>query len=266
MEGARELKNTIEKLKEIDRKVDLARSDVQLEVLLGMDYGRTISISELAGKVKSDRRAIIDAIQKLKAKGLVDIRRKGEYVLTPEGKNLRDDLLSLAGTGVYKSFQAIRVLLVMTIAGTKELKIREGKKVYKELRPVWLSLKEISSLSNLPVEEVKGILDKHLRGYVVKKTLDEELVDYRLTERGLEVAGNILGELGYSLFTAKVFSIITGTPDPFVATKRYFTLYALLTLFTILTAPLYPWHLIPSLLWLVITIYTAALLAISFKM
>lgn len=265
MEKRSELRSIIEKLKRIDGIVDFARSDVQLDILLEMSDDKPTSISELSDKIKANRRAIVDAIQKLKAKGLVDIKRKGEYVLTSKGKALRNDLLNLKDINIYRSFQALRVLLVMAIAGTKELKIKEGKRVYKELRPVWLSLKEISILSELPIEDVKRILDTQLTEYVMKKTLDEELVDYKLTEKGLDIAEKILTELGYSLFTAKVFSIITGTSDPFIATRRYFTLYAILTLFTILTAPLYPWHLIPSLLWLVITIYTAVLLAISFK-
>ncbi len=259
------LQTLIKKLREIDQNVDFARSHVQLEILLEMNEDNTTTITELAEKLGVNRRTIVDEIQKLKSKKLVSIKRKGEYVLTKNGIELKKNIKALKKINIYRAFQATRVLLILAISGTKELKIKEERKVYKEVRPIWLSLKEIADYTELPEPVVHSILDNELSDYVEKKVIDETIIDFKLNEQGLYIAEKIITELGYSLFTAKVFSIITGSSDLFIATRRYFTLYAILTLFTILTAPLYPWHLIPSILWLVITAYTAVLLAVSFK-
>jgi len=259
--------NTIKKVKEIDEIIDFSRGETQLKILLHMKNDRPISLTELSEQLGIERRIIADSIQKLKNKGLVKIIRKGEYSLTEEGMRLRSTLLTLGEPSLYKCFNAIKILLGLITIGTKEIKIIEKNKEYKDLRPIWVSLKEISEALNMPPTIIEEIMSNILvpLGYVEEKRLEKDLIDYRLTYKGFKVAKQVLYDVGYSLFAARALSAIVEEPDPLKALKKYFTLYTVLTFITILTAPLYPWHLIPFIFWLIISAYTAALLIIQVK-
>jgi len=261
------LHRTIEKIRKIDEIIDFARSGIQLDILLLMKSNTPTGITEISEKIDANRRTIVDAIQKLKTKGLVKILQKGEYILTDKGAELQKQIFSLSEPNIYRCFQAVRLLLIMVTAGTKEVKVVEDGKEYKEYRPVWLSLKELSEMSSIPPDTIKEIMTTILipSGCVQEKILEDDLVDYKLTPKGLLLARNILYDLGYSYFAAKALTAIVGEYDPLKALKKYFSLYAVLTFVTILTAPLYPWHLIPFIFWMIITAYTAAILIIHVK-
>ncbi len=255
----------VDRLKEIDSMINIGKSEVQLKVLLNLEHEKPTSLAILQSHLRVPKRSLVDAVQKLKNKGLVEITEKGVYRLTLKGKKLKESILGLGGYSLYQACIAIRLLLTLAVVGTKELKIRRGKTVFKETVPIWVTLEELSKAIDMDANEVAYILDAYCYDYVKKREIEEGLLEYKLNDRGLSVARKILKDLGLSFFSAKVIGMIAVTADPLTAMRRFMLLYAILTFITIMTAPLYPWHIIPSVIWLVITLYTAFLLGLTIK-
>lgn len=88
----------LEELKELDDKVDFARSAVQLGVVLALSLrGAPMSADELAQALGERKKAVLDALRKLELKGLVAKSSGGEvkYGLSEEGKDYASKLLKL---------------------------------------------------------------------------------------------------------------------------------------------------------------------------
>ncbi len=90
----------IDKLRNIDKLIDISKSTIQIEILLTLSRSDMTS-AEIAKVTCQRRKAITDAMRKLRMKGLVDEVMEGEtsksvkYTLTSSGRNCLNMLLNL---------------------------------------------------------------------------------------------------------------------------------------------------------------------------
>ena len=94
------IRSGIKKLREIDGRIDFARSQLQLDIVIELALARRPLVAdEIAGLIGYRKKAVLDALRKLENKGL--IRRVGNngmsFELTEEGKRLLEGLFDLLG-------------------------------------------------------------------------------------------------------------------------------------------------------------------------
>lgn len=80
------LQERLNRLREIDELIDISRGTLQLDIILTLMTRESMSVSELASSIGERRKAVTDALRKLRNKGLVAYSPDGESVsLTREG-------------------------------------------------------------------------------------------------------------------------------------------------------------------------------------
>ncbi len=94
------LSEGMDKLRSIDRLIDISKSTIQIDILLTLSRGEMTS-AEIAKEICQRRKAITDAMRKLRVKGLVDevteegIGKSARYALTAAGHGCLNTLLNL---------------------------------------------------------------------------------------------------------------------------------------------------------------------------
>ncbi|MEJ5292622.1 MAG: MarR family transcriptional regulator [Candidatus Methanosuratincola sp.] len=81
----------LEQLRSVDRMIDLSKSTLQLDIMLAINNRGEASPAEIASAIGQRRKAVTDALRKLRNKGLVELTNEGSrtstYILTEDGKN-----------------------------------------------------------------------------------------------------------------------------------------------------------------------------------
>lgn len=99
--GRDALSEGLDRLRSLDRLVDISKSTIQIDILLALNK-KEMSISEIANNIGQRRKATTDALRKLRNKGLIDISRedgKGTtYMLSESGVRCNHLLLSFMGS------------------------------------------------------------------------------------------------------------------------------------------------------------------------
>ncbi|MEM2128133.1 MAG: MarR family transcriptional regulator [Candidatus Methanomethylicaceae archaeon] len=76
----------INQLRKVDQLVDISKSTLQLDILLSLDRDKEITVSDLVSILGQRRKAITDALRKLRNKGLIEFSPDGKYYkLTENG-------------------------------------------------------------------------------------------------------------------------------------------------------------------------------------
>jgi len=94
------LSEGMDKLRSIDRLIDISKSTIQIDILLTLSRGEMTS-AEIAKEICQRRKAITDAMRKLRVKGLVDevteegAGKSARYALTAAGHGCLNTLLNL---------------------------------------------------------------------------------------------------------------------------------------------------------------------------
>ena len=97
------LNERINQLRSIDKLVDISKSTIQIDIMLNLSKGEMTS-AEIAKEIGQRRKAITDAMRKLRVKGLVDevidevSGKSSKYKLTPSGKACLESLLEFTGS------------------------------------------------------------------------------------------------------------------------------------------------------------------------
>ena len=97
------LTERINQLRSIDKLVDISKSTIQIDIMLSLMKGGKSS-AEIAREIGQRRKAVTDAMRKLRLKGLVDEvfdetnGRTSRYMLTTSGLNCLTTLLELTGS------------------------------------------------------------------------------------------------------------------------------------------------------------------------
>jgi len=256
-----EVMTLLKVLREIDGIVDLARGEVQLLVLLSAKDGM-VRPSVLADSLGLRSKTVIDAVQKLKRKGLLKKLGRDRYKLTDKGRRLKRLIFSLprasAMLGSQEAvYQAYMISEAVLILGT----VAES----------WYPLSRLARHVGVSAGKLHEIVEQC------------DLFKVREAPHGIEVAlsfdgrrlyEELLRRRGLGPTVAKVLSMLTFTPDPRKALSRFFILYlavSALVVFEILASGLTGvgelgvlYRLLPSVMaavtWLAVSIYLAILM------
>ncbi len=84
-------------LRELDENIDFARGEIQWKIMFFLSERDASTVSEISKGVGVNKKASIDSIRKLIAKGLVEKVKYDIYDLSPSGRGLLTKLSSLSG-------------------------------------------------------------------------------------------------------------------------------------------------------------------------
>lgn len=94
------IRKRISLFKELDSMIDFSKSSYQLDIVVFMGcIGKPVSIDAIISVLGVDRKQILDAVRKLRLKGMVDVKN-GFYILTETGKRFYDVLIKDLIVGV----------------------------------------------------------------------------------------------------------------------------------------------------------------------
>jgi len=165
------IKNGVKRLREIDSKIDFARSQLQLDIVLELALARKpLTADEIARFIGYRKKAVLDAIRKLEHKGLV--RRVGSngmlFELTDEGKRLLEDLFDLLGVSGLNS--VARKAHARGRADARDLQkvVQPSYYLAKMViaigssRKGYLSMKELASVVGLSQERLQSYMEPYM--------------------------------------------------------------------------------------------------------
>ncbi|MBC7120510.1 MAG: winged helix-turn-helix transcriptional regulator [Candidatus Methanosuratus sp.] len=99
MADALPLSNRLARIRNLSGLIDISKSTLQLDIILALNANNELSPAEIASVIGQRRKAVTDALRKLRNKGLVDTTLEGgksaRYVLTDLGIELVKTLLSI---------------------------------------------------------------------------------------------------------------------------------------------------------------------------
>ena len=119
------LNEKINQLKSIEKLVDISKSTIQIDIMLTLSNGEKTS-ADIAKEIGQRRKAITDAMRKLRIKGLVNEVEEDEnlksarYKLTYSGSNCLSALLDLIGSDNDQISEKIGYILGNNAFGTKD--------------------------------------------------------------------------------------------------------------------------------------------------
>ncbi len=245
MTGGEDIAEVLEIIRKIDEKIDIARGQIQLGILLEAGEKGEVDLVEIARALGQEKKTIIDAAQKLRKKGLLVSRERGRYVLTEKGVELYRLIKSLASRGARPPLEDSLVLTdIILVVGTS---IHEWVPLYLVARELKLSERKIISVI------------KRSGSRLIKVRRHAGTREIALTYEGQQVYKEVLRKLGLGPLAAKVLSLLTATLKPQEALRRFMVVYALITLVVAyeLTSPL---GIISGAVWAIVSIYLAFLL------
>jgi len=254
-----DVKSLLEVLREIDRLVDIARGEVQLLVLLSAK-GELVRPTVVAESLGLRTKTVVDAVQKLKRKGLLKKLGKDRYRLTDRGRRLRELIYNLPrATAMLGSRDAIYGAYI----------ISEAVLILGTTGEEWYPLRRLAEHVGVSPGRLRRILGIS-KLFKLRSTPHGEEV--ALSYDGQRLYEELLRRRGLGPTVARVLSILTFTPDPRKALTRFFTAYLVisaLVVFEVLAASLAGvgpgsvYRLLPSVVaamtWLATSVYLAIL-------
>jgi len=239
----------LERLRELDSVVDIARGHVQLSLLLLLAKRNRLVPDTAAEILGIPRKSVVDGLQKLKRKGLVARSSGRTYVLTEEGKRvgklLADVLLELSPPDTLEEFvEAYQIGEVVLLAGTST----------KE----WVDLGELAKRLGIEERRLLKLIESRGRELFKVRELGGR-VQVALTYEGSQLYDLLLDSMKMGPLTARILSLLTGTLDPIDALRRFLVVYLLVSVlvFVELTSP---FGIIPGAIWAAASLYIAFLL------
>jgi len=247
---AEEWNTTLERLRLIDSIIDFARGQIQLSVILTMLDNERIIPDYTAEKLKLSRKSVIDAIQKLKRKGLLYKSKGNVYLLTEKGKKftrlLLETLSSLSPIdSIDKIVEAYKISETVLLAGTST----------KE----WVDIREIAKHLDMNPKQLEKIIESKASKIIKTRKVSGNTY-IALTYEGTELYELLLESIKLGPLTAKTLALMTGTLDPRDALRRFMIVYLLISIlvFFELTQP--PYGIISAIVWAAASFYLAFLI------
>jgi len=237
-------------IKEVDSVIDLSRGEVQLSIIIHADNGE-IKPSEIAEKLGLKTRTVIDAVQKLKRKNVLEKIGRNRYKLTSKGIKVRKTLLGLykiaskywLQNNLYDMYLALEALLIL---GTRDIE--------------WYPIRLLAEEMKVPYKKLLNILE----------TFGQPLFKTRKAIYGLEVALTYEGRRFYEellrreglgpLITGTI-ARITFTFNPYIAIRRFMMAYLIISTVVIIGAFIGgPIGLSLGISWIATSLYLTLLL------
>ncbi len=270
-----ELLNSVSMLREVDAAVDFARGWLQLRILLSVGYLGRCSVDRLVEVLGERRKAILDSLRKMRAKGLIE--GEGELSLTEEGRRVYGTLLSVLGSsrrasaGTTLSRAAAQDIPrdVLRFSYLYDVLVALGTSKGYEL-PL-STLASVTRLSPTTLEDyLKPYVEDELR--LLKRVvrggrLTGRRVFYRLTDEGLKVYHKLPDYVKYrGSLVAMVLRSLTRSGHPRIVLKRVALALAIGSAITsalvAVLAP--PTSLVVALTWILTVSLIALLVEVTY--
>jgi len=225
----------LEQLRSVDRMIDLSKSTLQLDIMLAINNRGEASPAEIASAIGQRRKAVTDALRKLRNKGLVELTNEGSrtstYILTEDGKNTISTLFSFVGASDLKPAPKSQIgtqlpLAVVLSRVLFALGMSKGN---------CLSLKSLSDVMGLSQQRTESYLEafmnwepklfrrymdetawaKVLRRLGLRGSAKHLEPVYALTQEGMQHFYRLPSYMRLKRsFAYRVLRRITNTPDP----------------------------------------------------
>lgn len=234
LESVNSVISRVSVLREVDSVVDLTRGWLQLRIVIVLGfYGRS-DADELAKVLGERKKAILDALRKLKMKGLVVDADSGRYVvLSDEGRKLYETLVGIISSAVSgrNSEGALPLIEDVHRDLTTSFYLYEVIIALGTSRKYELPLDTLASIVKLSPEVLDDYLKPYADGslklfkrYVVGSKMSlrrGRKVVYRLSDDGLKVYRRLPDYMKYrSDWKALILRYITRSGHPKIVLKR----------------------------------------------
>ncbi len=208
--------NTLEQLRKVDGLIDISKSTLQLDIILALNANNELSPAEIASVIGQRRKAVTDALRKLRNKGLVDTTLEGgksaRYVLTDSGAECISVINRCIGNNGHVKANNIIINQVKKIPSVNAASIQFASALSQLLFALGtakenaLPLSEIASIMGLSEQRTESYLElfmkneprlfrkytddpswaKHLRKLGLKLRTKKRETFYGLTQEGLQ--------------------------------------------------------------------------------
>ena len=268
-----DLLNSVSALREVDAVVDFARGWLQLRILLTVGYLGGCSVDRLVEVLGERRKAVLDSLRKMRAKGLVE--GEGELLLTEKGRRVFSTLVTVleggrgaAGTGGPATAVQDMPRDIIRFSYLYDVLVALGSS-----RGYELPLSTLASVTRLS----PATLEDYLRPYVEEEPklfkrvvrsgrLGSRRVFYRLTDSGLKVYHRLPEYVKYrGSLAAAVLRVLARSGHPRITLKRIALALALgSAIASALVATLPPpLPLLVALTWILVVSLLALLVEIT---
>lgn len=177
----------INQLKQVDRMVDISKSTLQLEILLSLNTREAATVVDIVSILGQRRKAVTDALRKLKNKGLIEQSSDGKfYKLTENGSKCIRILADFMGDDKPKiNIPRMDHLdsLPLTSVAAQIIMIMGTSKDYR------MSLKDIAQTVGLSPQRIQSYLDLYVDGEpkLFKRYTDESSLSKTLSKLGIKL-------------------------------------------------------------------------------
>ncbi|BEP18207.1 HTH-type transcriptional activator ArnR [Pyrofollis japonicus] len=191
----------IDSIRELDSVIDLARGWLQIRILILLGAGEA-TVDSLMTRLSQPRKTILDALRKMRQKGLVE-DNKGYYRLTEKGQRLFRIILGLNSNGL-NSPSTVRCRSTTDGATpydiiaktTRYLYLYEALMALGSSPSMELSIETLSSILRLSPRQLDDYLSVYANGAlkILKRSIKQcgvlrkrTCVYYRLNNNGLKI-------------------------------------------------------------------------------
>lgn len=267
-------------LREVDSVVDFARGWLQLRILLVLGYFGQCSVDRVVGVLGERRKAVLDALRKMRVKGLIDV--DDSLTLTDYGVKLYNMLVGVISSELLRSelsdLSSTKALIQDLHRDiTKFFYLYDTIVALGTSKGFELSLSTLASITRLSPDTLEDYLRPYVEGDVklfkrVVKTgkflvIPKKKIIYRLTDEGLKIYRRLPDYVKYKGSTrAMILRVLTRSGHPRIILKRLAMILAvgsaiisLLAAFT--TSPL---SLIIVLTWVLLMSFLALIIEITY--
>ena len=178
----------LNQLKQIDGMVDISKSTLQLEILFALNEMSSATVADITSSLGERRKAITDALRKLKNKGLVEQSVDGKfYSLTRDGERCMKVLSDFLGGGCRVNISAPRAehLDALPLASVASQIVA----IMGTAKGCRMSLREIAQAIGLSPQRAQSYMDLYVDGEpkLFKRYVDETPLSRALSRLGIKL-------------------------------------------------------------------------------
>ncbi len=236
-----EVLKRINSLRELDSTIDIARGWLQFRILLALGFYGGVDVNDLVKILRERRKAVLDALRKMKNKGLVE-NGNSRIVLSDKGMSLYKMITSIIGlehhsngSGSSLAFKRdkwrnTKIIHDIPRDLSRSFYLYDAIIALGSSKNYELPLSTLSSISKISPE----VLDDYLKTYasppfrLLRRSIrtrgllfKQREVYYKLTENGLKVYHKLPDYVKYrNHLGARLLRIISRSGHPRMVLKR----------------------------------------------
>ncbi len=280
LESINEALQRLNTLREVDSVIDLSRGWLQLRIVVVLGYLKKLDVDGLAKLLGERKKAVLDALRKLRLKALITEVDEGMYLaLSDEGRNLYSSILSIiVGTPVTSSENVSTLSIAEDLHRylTRSFYLYEAIIALGTSRKYELPINTLASIVKLSPE----VLDDYLKPYAenrsrVFKRLTPSRgfltrakgITYRLDDEGVKIYHRLPDYVKYKNdLKASILRTITLSGHPRIVLKRLSLMFSLGSAVIAITTTFLPvsLSLIITLTWVLMISFLALIIEMTY--